>query len=180
MKHKKIWLLSLFSFLLLVGRSDTQVPTSLFQEPEPTDDQQNSVKQQTVPKLPSKPGTDPAPFTPQILAENGACSVAVTGVEIDDIWGYQLQMELMNKTAHRNLIFMIQDVYVNNMMCDPSWACEVPAGKRIGSEMIWFPELLEEKGISKVSELMFTFQIYDSENLERTDLLKETIVLFQE
>ena len=131
-------------------------------------------------KLPSRSPTAASAGFSQTLADNNACTVSLTGLDMDATWGFQLQLLLENKTDTERLTFMLQHAAVNGIPCDPIWACEVPAKTSLCSEMLWLPELLVDLEISHITQIQLTFQVFESEHLHVPDLLQETVVLLFE
>lgn len=112
----------------------------------------------------------------QILVDNEYVTAIVTGYEYDDIWGYTVNLFLVNK-SDKNVMFTVDDVSVNGYMIDPFYADSVNAGNCTFSTMDWSDSDFEENGIAEVEEIEFVFRAYDEDNWIGDDLVNETITL---
>lgn len=112
----------------------------------------------------------------QVLAENDAVSVTVTGFTQDPIWGYTVQLFLVNKTD-KSVMFTVEDASVNGFMADPLYAASVGPGNCAFSTMSWSDSTLEELEITKVEELEFTLRVYDEADWMAEDLLNTVVTL---
>ena len=54
-------------------------------------------------------------FAEQVLVEDDNCTVKVTGIEADGLWGYTLKVFLENKTD-TELMYSLEKVAVNGFM----------------------------------------------------------------
>lgn len=114
--------------------------------------------------------------TDNVILDNDSVTVIVTGYEDDDIWGYTVNLFLLNKTD-KNVMFCVDEASVNGYMADPFYATEVAAGKCAFSSMSWSDSTLEDNGITAIEEIEFKFRAYDSENWFGDDFANETITL---
>lgn len=112
----------------------------------------------------------------QVLAENEAVSVTVTGFAQDPIWGYTAQLFLENKTD-QSVMFTVEDASVNGFMADPFFAASVGPGNCAFSTLSWSDSTLQELEITQVEELEFTLRAYDEEDWSAEDLLKTVVTL---
>jgi len=111
-----------------------------------------------------------------VILDNEYAKVIVTGYEKDEIWGYTVNLFLLNKTD-KSLMFSVDNASVNGFMADPFYAAEVSAGKCAFSSMAWSDTTLEENDIKDVKEIEFELRVYDSDNWLGDDFAKETITL---
>lgn len=98
-----------------------------------------------------------------VLAETDAFSMKITGIELDGTWGYTWNVLLENKTDC-TLMFSIDDVAVDGMMCDPFWASTVSAGMKSKEEISWYD--LADYGIEKPTIITGTLHVYDDDTYE--------------
>lgn len=114
--------------------------------------------------------------TDKVIIDNEYVTVTVTGYEKDDIWGYNVNLFLENKTD-KDVMFSIEEASVNGYMLDPFYATSVSAGKCSFSSITWFENTLTENGITEITELEFIFKAYDSNDWMADDFAKEKIIL---
>ena len=105
----------------------------------------------------------PAPeitFTEQVLVDDENCTVKITGIEDDSIWGYTLKVYLENKTD-LELMFSVDGVSVNGYMCDPFWGSSVTAGMKSNEEISFSAEAFERNGITTPTDIQFKLRVSD-------------------
>ena len=115
-------------------------------------------------------------FEEMVLVDDENCTFKITATGTDSIWGYTLKVFLENKTD-LDLMFSLEDVSVNGYMCDPFWASSVAAGKKANEEISFFDSDFEKNGITEVSEITFTLNVYDSNDWSADHLVKETFTI---
>jgi len=96
--------------------------------------------------------------------------------EDDEIWGYTVNLFLLNKTD-KNVMFSVDEASVNGFMADPFYASSVSAGKCSFSSMAWSDTTLEENDITSVEEIEFKFRAYNEDDWSDDDFANETITL---
>lgn len=111
-----------------------------------------------------------------VLVDNDSVTVIVTGYEQDEIWGYTVNLFLVNKTDH-SVMFSADDASVNGFMADPFYATSVSAGKCAFSSMSWSDSTFAENGIQKVNEIEFTLRVHNADDWLSEDLVNEAITL---
>lgn len=111
-----------------------------------------------------------------VIVDNDNATVIVTGYIEDDIWGYTVNLYLVNKTD-KDLMFAADEASVNGFMADPFWATSVNAGKVEFSSMSWSNSDLEANDIKTVEEIEMTIRIYNSNDWSEDDIFNDTITL---
>lgn len=111
---------------------------------------------------PEHPATG-TPVTDGVIVDNEACSLKITSIDENGYWGYTLTVQMENKT-NANLFFSMDDVYVNEVFCDPYWYCDVPAGETVSDEITFYTAEFESLGITEVTSLHFFLNVYDIDN----------------
>ncbi len=112
----------------------------------------------------------------KVLLDNDNVTVIVTGYEEDEIFGYNVNLFLVNKTS-KNLMFTIEDASINGFMIDPLYATSILAGKCAFSNISWFKTSLTENNITEIETIEFVLRAYDEDNLFGDDLVNETVTL---
>ncbi len=111
-----------------------------------------------------------------VIIDNEYVTAIVTGYENDELWGYTVNLFLVNKTD-KNLMFSADEVSVNGFMADPYYAASVSAGKCAFSSMSWSDTTFEDNGITNVEEIEFNFSVSDNDDWLADDFVNEIITL---
>ncbi len=111
-----------------------------------------------------------------ILIDNEYATVIVTGYEEDGLWGYTVNLFLLNKTD-KNVTFSVNDAAINGFMADPFFATSVNAGKCAFDSISWSDTTLEENSITEIEEIEFTLRVYDNNDWLSDDIINEAITL---
>ncbi len=115
-------------------------------------------------------------FSGTTLVDNENCTIKVTSIDPDSMWGYTLNFYLENKTD-QNLMFSIDSSSINGLMNDPFFASEVAAGKKANKEVSWDISALEDAGMN-VTDITFDFLVYDSNDFMADNLVEEEFSIF--
>ena len=112
-----------------------------------------------------------------MIAENEYASVAVTGYTEDPVWGYTVNLFLVNKTSDHAIMFSVDDASVNGYMIDPFFATTVNPGNCAFREMSFSDSALEENSITNIDEIAFSLRAYDADQFGAEDYMKESVIL---
>lgn len=112
------------------------------------------------------------------VVDNDECTIKITGIEPDSMWGYTLNVNLENKSEDKTYMFSVDSASVNGVQSDPFFATEVAAGKKSNNEISFSDESLKENGIEEFTDIELSFRVYDSENWEAKDVAKETVHVY--
>ena len=129
---------------------------------------------ETAPAITAVPAAaeSQTPFEVITLVDDENCTVQITSVDADNIWGYTLNVYLENRTD-LDLMFTLDEVSVNGYMFDPFWASTVSAGKKSNEEISFLESDFETNGITEVSEISFTLRVYDSNDWSADHLVED-------
>lgn len=111
-----------------------------------------------------------------VLFDDENCTMIVTGFDPENMWGYAVNVYLVNKTD-KILMFSVSDAAVNGFMCDPYWAETVAPGKCSNTSLTWSASALENAGITDVESLHIPVRVYDSGDWMAEDLINEAFTL---
>lgn len=111
-----------------------------------------------------------------MVVDNDSATVIVTGYSEDSIWGYTVNLYLINKTD-KELTYSVDEASVNGFMADPFWASSVSAGKVAFASMSWSTSDFEENDITTVEEIEMKLRIYNSDDWSADDIFNETVTL---
>lgn len=115
--------------------------------------------------------------TDTVLVDNEQVTAIITHYKMDkDKDGYTAYLYLVNKTDTKAM-FTVYDVSVNDLMIDPYFADDVPAGCSAFSKITWSTASLNENGITKVESIQLTMRAYNYEDWLSDDFAKETVTL---
>lgn len=95
------------------------------------------------------------------LFANESCALTLESVGTDAWGNYGWTVSMMNKTG-KELIFTVDQVYVNDCEADPFWAEYAPAGQTTTSAISWFSSTFDDCGIRSVDRVDFTLSVYPS------------------
>lgn len=114
-----------------------------------------------------------------VIMDNEFGSATVTRCFVDEVWGYTVEMVLVNKTD-KLLYFSFQgeDATVNGIEVDPCFQVEMPAGsRRIAT--YYYPDYdLEDAGITEITEIAGTFRVFDEDEYWEDDPMCAVPVVF--
>lgn len=111
-----------------------------------------------------------------VLIENDKLSVIALDYEPDAIWGYTVNLYLVNKTDDE-VMFSVDDASVNGYMMDPFFAKSVLPGKSTFTSISWSNSSLEDNKIDSVQEIEMRIRAYSTTNLFDGDLANEVVTL---
>lgn len=117
-------------------------------------------------------------FTEMVAIDNEACTITITSIDADNMWGYTLNALLENKSADKTYMFSVENAAINGVQTDPLFASEVAAGKKSNEEISFSDEELENNGITEYTDIELTFRVYDSEDWSADDVANETIHIY--
>ena len=104
-----------------------------------------------------------------VLVDNDSVTVIVTGFDPENEMGYTMNLYVLNKTA-LNLTFAMENVTVNELMFDPFWSTDVPAGKRAHCSVTWYGTEMTDYNIGDVTMINFDLTAKDPMDWEAADL----------
>ena len=122
----------------------------------------------------------PAPeitVTEQLLVDDENCTVKITGIEDDSIWGYTLKVYLENK-SDLELMFSVDGVSVNGYMCDPFWGSSVTAGMKSNEEISFSAEAFERNGITTPTDIQFILRVSDYNDWMADPLVEQEFTVY--
>lgn len=117
-------------------------------------------------------------FTEMVAIDNEECTIKITGIDADNMWGCTIKALLENKSADKTYMFSIETAAINGVQCDPFFASEVTAGKKSNENISFTSDKLEENGITEYTDIELTFRVYDSNDWEADEVAKETIHIY--
>lgn len=114
--------------------------------------------------------------TDKVIMDNEYVTAIVTGYRLDDIWGYSVELFLVNKTD-KEVMFSVSDASINGYMADPFFATSVAPNKCAFNSITWFNSTLEENSITEVEEIEFQFKVDDANDWLADAFANEKVLL---
>ena len=170
MYHKILSLILVLTLVVSLAACNSNVESEITTDPTQPTNPSDTTAESTQPEE-TKPE-----FQENVLIDNENCTVKITAMDADSIWGYAINVYLENKT-NKELMFTIDNVSVNGYMCDPFWAASVAAGKKANEQIGFTDDDFEKNGIEKVNEITFTLRVYDNDDWMADDIFNETFTV---
>ena len=111
--------------------------------------------------------------TDQVLVDNDVCTIIAVKSEMDELWGYQIHLYIINKSDH-GLTVGIDEAAINGEPCDPYWATMIYQDRAAFDAVTWGTTFLEAAGIDKVESAELPFIIMNSDDYSQ-DEIRETV-----
>lgn len=100
-----------------------------------------------------------------VLYDSDGIKIVSKGIIDSEIWGPELLLYIENNTE-KFITVQSRDTSINGYMVNPSMSSEITPGRKIVDELTFFSNELEENGISEISELETSFEIFDSKTYD--------------
>lgn len=125
-----------------------------------------------------KKDSDEISFTELVVVDNDECTVKITGIEPNNIWGYTLKAFLENKSTEKTYMFSVRGASINGVQCDPLFSTEVAAEKKSNNDISFSDTNLKEHGIDNFTDIELYFVVYDSEDWSGNLVAEETVHIY--
>lgn len=117
-------------------------------------------------------------FAEIVAVDNDECTIKITGIDPDNLWGYTLKTQFENKSADKTYMFSVESASINGVQSDPFFATEVAAGKKSNNEISFSDSELEDNGVGDYTDIELTFHVYDSDDWMADDVARETVHVY--
>ena len=117
-------------------------------------------------------------FEEVMVADNEECTVKITGLDKDSIWGYSLNVYMENKSQEKTYMFAVDSAAVDGVQCDPLFASEVAPGKKSNEKISFSSSALEKNDIKDFTDIEINFRVYDSNNWEADAVAEENVHIY--
>lgn len=182
MKKIATLLLALVMLLSFAACGLDLVPKDILPANETKSADSTQTQDDPVAAAPAPEGTREAlgeASVPEMVAvDNDECTITITGVEEDSIWGYTVKLLLENKSADRTFVFTAENAAINGVECDPILYAEVTAGMKKNDELSISEDVFKDNGIKNYTDIELGFRVYDSDDWSADDVANETIHLY--
>lgn len=112
------------------------------------------------------------------VVDNEYCTIKVTGIDADNMWGYTLKVFLENKSTDKTFMYSVMSAAVNGVDVDPMFASEVAAGKKSNEEIVFMSDDLKIAGIDDYTDIELNFRVYDTNNWDADDIAQASVHVY--
>ncbi len=141
-----------------------------------TSGQNESVSEDATPSQSTSSGNSDE-FFPQTLIDNDQITFTITSSSMSEISGLTWNVYMENKTES-NLMFSLEKVSINDIMCEPYWAEVVSPGKNSTSQITWMPTNLERLEIDNATKVKFGLLVYDDDDYTAPTVEQNTYTVY--
>lgn len=117
-------------------------------------------------------------FTEIVAVDNDECTIKITGIDPENLYGYTLKVQLENKSTEKTYMYSVESASINGVKCDPFFATEVAAGKKSNNEISFSDSELEDNGIGDYTDIELTFRVYDSNDWMSDEVARKTVHVY--
>ena len=121
---------------------------------------------------------DKITFTEAVVVDNKDCTIKITDIDPDNLWGYTLKTFIHNKSSEITYMIAVESAAINGVQCDPFFATEVAPGKKANVEISFSDEILEAEDITSYTDIELTFRVYDTNDWSSDDIVYQTIHIY--
>lgn len=117
-------------------------------------------------------------FEELTVVDNDECSIKITELEPDNIWGYTLKAVLENKSSEKTYMYSVKGASINGVQCDPFFASTVAPGKKSNESINFADSKLAKNGVSDITDIEIAFRVYDSDDWIADSVAEETVHIY--
>lgn len=178
--RKKLAILTLASVLMLSGCGNSNTPASTTETTGATQPiEESEATKTTEPETEStEKQAAELDFSEITVVDNEYCSIKITEIDPDNMWGYTLKANLENKSSDKTYMFSVTGAAINGVQCDPLFATEVAAEKKSNNEITFADSTLKDNGISEFTDIQLSFRVYDSNDWAADNVAEETVHVY--
>lgn len=96
------------------------------------------------------------------VIDNEFCTIKITGINPDNLWGYTLNAYLENKSKDTTFMFSIDGAAINGIQTQPLFASEVAPNKKSNVEISFMDSTFSNYSASDFTDIELSFRVYDS------------------
>lgn len=126
----------------------------------------------------AKPNSAEITFEEMTVVDNDQCTIKITGLKPNNLFGYALKVSLENKSAEKTYMFSVNGASVNDVEITPIYAEEVAPGKKANGEINLLDSSLPEGGIGDYTDIEISFRVYDSNDWLADEVAEETVHVY--
>ncbi len=161
---------------------NTEAKNAKDEKNEENDESANNNDVEEEEKLSSKENDDTSKneisFSEVTAVDNSECTIKITDIDPDNMWGYTLETSLENKSPDKTYMFSVESAAINGVQCDPFFASDVASGKKSNDEITFSTDDLDEYGIGDYTDIELCFRVYDSDDLFADPVANEVVHIY--
>lgn len=135
-----------------------------------------SSEDSKVPENPSnnEPEKPAIVFEEITVVDNEFCTIKITGINPDNLWGYTLNAYLENKSKDTTFMFSIDGAAINGIQTQPLFASEVAPNKKSNVEISFMDSTFSDYSASDFTDIELSFRVYDSNDWAADEVAEVT------
>lgn len=180
----KLKLITLLTILVLVLSGCSSENTAETVSPEASSEEMSTENPNETEFTTETQTTEETPNTADVIFEemtvvdNDYCTIRITSIDPDALWGYTLTTYLENKSADTTYMFSVQNAAINGVQCDPLFATEVTPSKKENTEISFPDTFFQDTGITECTDIELSFRVYDSNDWLADPVAEETVHIY--
>lgn len=184
MKKKKFLVMLIASALMLSSCSNTSSSTNATTQANNKTTEATSKKdsnQESTSNKETEVQTETqvnVSFEEMTVVDNEECSIIISQIEPDNMWGYTIKVKLENKSTDKEYMFSVQSAAINGVQSDPFFASSVSAGKKSNDTIQFSKSSLKGNDIGEFTDIELTFRVHDNNDWTADEVAKETIRIY--
>lgn len=123
-------------------------------------------------------GKNEITFTELLVVDNDECSIKITGIDSDNLWGYTLNVLLENKSTEKTYMYSVQSAAINGVEVSALFANTVAPGKKANEEISFSDSVLPDGGVGDFTDIELSFRVYDSDDWSADEVAEVTIHVY--
>ncbi|MBR4108787.1 MAG: hypothetical protein IKK41_00470 [Oscillospiraceae bacterium] len=127
--------------------------------------------------LPAQTQAGEISFEEVTVVDNDQCTIKITSIDEDALFGYTLNAYLENKSADKTYMFSVKSASINGVMADPLFAAEVAPGKKANEHISWLDSAVPE-AIGNYTDIELNFWVYDSNDWMADPVAEQTVHIY--
>lgn len=143
-----------------------------------TDSLENNLELETQAVVEMESDASEISFEEVIAVDNEYCTIKITEIDLDNMWGYTLKTYLENKSDDKVFMYSVDSAAINGVDTDPYFATEVAAGKKSNEEITFMSDELEKEGITDYTDIELNFRVYDSNDWTAEDVVQISVHVY--
>lgn len=117
-------------------------------------------------------------FSEMIAADTADCKIKITDVKEDRLWGYEIQVELENKSTDTEQMFSLEYLSVNGVECSCWMASSILPGKKSVEKISVDDSDLKDNSVGLFTDIEMGFRVYDNNDWLADDILNQTVHIY--